>query len=85
MIADLNGVSIWSPPIKMIKIFDFLQVKYLCRLKTLYIYGMGYVLNFCWKIIKKLIDERTAEKFQFINGQSDIDFSDFISIIKSVI
>ena len=73
MIADLNGVSIWSPPIKMIKIFDFLQVKYLCRLKTLYIYGMGYVLNFCWKIIKKLIDERTAEKFQFINGQSDIE------------
>ena len=73
MIADLNGVSIWSPPIKMIKIFDFLQVKYLCRLKSLYIYGMGYVLNFCWKIIKKLIDERTAEKFNFINNQSDID------------
>ena len=73
MIADLNGVSIWSPPIKMIKIFDFLQVKYLCRLKSLYIYGMGYVLNFSWKIIKKLIDERTAEKFNFINSQSDID------------
>ena len=73
MIADLNGVSIWSPPIKMIKIFDFLQVKYLCRLKSLYIYGMGYVLSFCWKIVKKLIDERTAEKFNFINSKNDID------------
>ena len=26
----------------------------------------------CWKIVKKLIDERTASKFNFISGQDDI-------------
>jgi hypothetical protein len=72
MFADLSGVSFWKPPTKILKIFDFLQNKYLCRLSNLYVYGMNYVLNMCWKIIKKLIDERTAQKFNFISGENDI-------------
>ena len=72
MFADLSGVSFWKPPTKILKIFDFLQNKYLCRLSNLYVYGMNYVLNMCWKIIKKLIDERTAQKFNFISGDNDI-------------
>ena len=72
MIADLSNVSFWKPPTKILKIFNFLQSKYLCRLSTLYIYGMNYILSMCWKIVKKLIDERTASKFNFISGQDDI-------------
>ena len=72
MIADLSNVSFWKPPTKILKIFDFLQNKYLCRLCSLYVYGMNYVLTVCWKIVKKLIDERTAQKFNFISGQDDI-------------
>jgi hypothetical protein len=72
MFADLSEVSFWKPPTKILKIFDFLQSKYLCRLSSLYIYGMNYVLTMCWKIIKKLIDERTAQKFNFISGDNDI-------------
>ena len=72
MIADMSNVSFWKPPTKILKIFNFLQSKYLCRLCSLYIYGMNYVLNVCWKIVKKLIDERTAQKFNFISGQDDI-------------
>ena len=34
---------------------------------------MNYVLNMCWKIVKKLIDERTAQKFNFISGKDDIN------------
>jgi hypothetical protein len=73
MIADMSDVSFWKPPTKILKIFDFLQNKYLCKLSTLYVYGMNYVLNMCWKIVKKLIDERTAQKFNFISGQDDIN------------
>ena len=72
MFADLTDVSFWKPPTKILKIFDFLQNKYLCRLSSLYVYGMNYVLNMCWKIIKRLIDERTAQKFNFISGANDI-------------
>ena len=72
MIADMSNVSFWKPPTKILKIFNFLQNKYLCRLCSLYIYGMNYVLTVCWKIVKKLIDERTAQKFNFISGQDDI-------------
>jgi hypothetical protein len=72
MIADMTDVSFWKPPTKILKIFEFLQNKYLCKLSTLYVYGMNYVLNMCWKIVKKLIDERTAQKFNFISGQDDI-------------
>ena len=72
MIADMSNVSFWKPPTKILKIFNFLQSKYLCRLCSLYIYGMNYVLTVCWKIVKKLIDERTAQKFNFISGQDDI-------------
>ena len=72
MLADMSEVSFWKPPTKILKIFDFLQNKYLCRLSSLYIYGMNYVLTMCWKIVKKLIDERTAQKFNFISGDNDI-------------
>ena len=72
MFADVSQVSFWKPPTKILKIFDFLQNKYLCRLSALYIYGMNYVLTMCWKIVKKLIDERTASKFNFISGENDI-------------
>ena len=72
MIADLSNVSFWKPPTKILKIFDFLQNKYLCRLSSLYVYGMNYILNMCWKIVKRLIDERTASKFNFISGEGDI-------------
>ena len=72
MIADMSNVSFWKPPTKILKIFNFLQSKYLCRLCSLYIYGMNYVLTVCWKIVKKLIDARTAQKFNFISGQDDI-------------
>ena len=72
MFADLSGVSMWKPPTKLLKVFEFLQTKYLCRLANLYIFGMNYILNMCWKIIKKLIDERTAQKFNFISGENDI-------------
>ena len=72
MLADLSGVSFWKPPTKILKIFSFLSSKYLCRLSSLHIYGMNYVLTMCWKIVKKLIDERTAQKFNFISGQDDI-------------
>ena len=72
MFADLSGVSIWKPPTKLLKVFDFLQTKYLCRLAVLYVFGMNYILNMCWKIIRKLIDERTAQKFNFISGENDI-------------
>ena len=72
MVADLSNVSFWKPPTKILKIFNFLQSKYLCRLSSLYIYGMNYILSMCWKIVKKLIDERTASKFNFISGQDDI-------------
>ena len=72
MFADMSNVSFWKPPTKILKIFDFLQNKYLCRLSALYIYGMNYVLTMCWKIVKKLIDERTASKFNFISGENDI-------------
>ena len=72
MIADLSDVSFWKPPTKILKIFNFLQNKYLCRLSSLHIYGMNYVLTMCWKIVKKLIDERTAQKFNFISGEDDI-------------
>ena len=33
---------------------------------------MNYVLTMCWKIVKKLIDERTSQKFNFISGEDDI-------------
>ena len=72
MIADMSNVSFWKPPTKILKIFNFLQNKYLCRLSSLHIYGMNYVLTMCWKIVKKLIDERTAQKFNFISGEDDI-------------
>ena len=72
MFADMSEVSFWKPPTKILKIFDFLQNKYLCRLSSLYIYGMNYILTMCWKIVKKLIDERTAQKFNFISGENDI-------------
>jgi hypothetical protein len=72
MFADVSQVSFWKPPTKILKIFDFLQNKYLCRLSSLYVYGMNYVLTMCWKIVKKLIDERTASKFNFISGENDI-------------
>lgn len=72
ILVDLSNVSFWKPPLKILKIFDFLQNKYLCRLSNLYVYGMNYVLNMCWKIIKKLIDERTSQKFNFISGTNDI-------------
>ena len=72
MIADLSNVSFWKPPTKILKIFNFLQNKYLCRLSSLHIYGMNYILTVCWKIVKKLIDERTAQKFNFISGEDDI-------------
>ncbi len=72
MFADMSGVSFWKPPTKVLKIFEFLQNKYLCRLSSLYVYGMNYILTMCWKIVKKLIDERTAQKFNFISGDNDI-------------
>ena len=72
MFADVSGVSIWKPPLKLLKVFDFLQTKYLCRLASLYIFGMNYILNMCWKIIKKVVDERTVKKFNFISDESDI-------------
>jgi hypothetical protein len=72
MIADMSNVSFWKPPTKILKIFNFLQNKYLCRLSSLHIYGMNYVLTMCWKIVKKLIDERTAQKFNFISGEDDV-------------
>ena len=72
MFADMSDVSFWKPPTKILTIFDFLQNKYLCKLSSLYVYGMNYVLNMCWKIVKKLIDERTAQKFNFISGENDI-------------
>ena len=75
MIADLNNVSIWSPPLSMTKVFDFLNKKFLCRLSVLYVYGMNYILNMCWKVIKSvgLVDEGTSKKFNFISGQNDIN------------
>ena len=73
VIADLNEVSIWDPPLKLLKIFEFLQIKYIFRLKYLYIYGMDSILNFCYNIIKSLIDERTTNKIKFINNQNDIN------------
>ena len=75
MIADLNNVSIWSPPLSMTKVFDFLNKKFLCRLSVLYVYGMNYILNMCWKVIRSvgLVDEGTSKKFNFISGQSDIN------------
>ena len=33
---------------------------------------MNYALTMCWKIVKKLIDERTSHKFNFISGEDDI-------------
>ena len=65
MIGDLTGVSMFKPPISMLKIFNFLMIKYLCRLHVLYIYGMNSILNFCWKIVRKMVDEGTAKKFIF--------------------
>lgn len=75
MIADVTGVSMWKPPTKILKVFDFLMTKYLCKLSVLYIYGMNYILNMCWKVIKPFIDERTTKKFVFISGNSDIENS----------
>ena len=72
MIADMSDVSFWKPPTKILKIFEFLQNKYLCRLSSLYVFGMNYVLNICWKLVKKLIDEKTVQKFNFISSQDDI-------------
>ena len=70
MIADINGVSMFKPPLDMIKLFQYIQVKYLCRLFVLYIFGMNSILNFCWKIVKKIVDEATTKKFVFINSDN---------------
>ena len=72
---ESNNVSIWSPPLSMTKVFDFLNKKFLCRLSVLYVYGMNYILNMCWKVIKSvgLVDEGTSKKFNFISGQNDIN------------
>ena len=72
LIADLTGVSMWRPPTKIFPIFEFLQIKYYYRLAKLHIYGMNSILNFCWKIIKNLIDQTTAEKFSFLSNENDI-------------
>ena len=73
VITDLKDVSIWDPPLKLLKIFEFLQTKYIFRLKYLYIYNMDTILNFCFNIIKNLIDERTSNKIRFIRNQNDIN------------
>lgn len=72
IITDLNGLSLWKPPTKMISVFNFLQRRFYYRLAKLYIYGMSGVLNFCWRIIKNLINETTKEKFVFISNDNDI-------------
>jgi hypothetical protein len=72
IITDLNGVSLWKPPTKMISIFNFLQKRFYYRLFKLYIYGMSGILNFCWRIIKNLVNDKTKEKFIFISNESDI-------------
>ena len=73
MIADLKEVSIWDPPLKLLKIFEFFQNKYIFRLKYLYIYGMESILNFCFNIIKNVLDVRTTNKIKFIDNQNDIN------------
>ena len=85
VIADLNEVTIWDPPLKLLKIFEFLQIKYIFRLKYLYVYGMDSILNFCYNIIKSLIDERTTNKIKFINNQNDINDIVLINIHSSQI
>jgi hypothetical protein len=72
IITDLNGVSLWKPPTKMISIFNFLQKRFYYRLAKLYVYGMSGILNFCWRIIKNLVNDKTKEKFIFISNESDI-------------
>ena len=72
IIADLTGVSMWSPPTNILPIFEFLQTKYYYRLAKLHIYGMSSILNFCWKIVKNLIDKTTAAKFSFLSSENDI-------------
>ena len=71
IIADVSNVSLWSPPTKLLDVFAYLQNKFLCRLVVLYVYGMSFILNMCWKVIKNFIDERTTKKFNFIGGGDD--------------
>ena len=70
MMADIRGVSFMKPPVDLIKVFKFLQIKYLCRLYVLYVYGMNAILNFCWNLIKGIVDEGTAKKFVFITSEN---------------
>lgn len=68
MIADIRSVSFMKPPTDLIKVFKFLQIQYLCRLYVLYVFGMNTILNFCWNLIKGIVDEGTAKKF--INSEN---------------
>ena len=72
IITDLKGVSIFKPPTKMISIFNFLQKRFYYRLAKLYVYGMSGILNFCWNIVKNLVNETTTGKFVFISNENDI-------------
>ena len=72
MIVDVQGMSIFKPPLKLFTIFKFLQTKYCCRLKALYIVGINYILRCAWALIKHVVDERTAKKFNFFSGKKDL-------------
>lgn len=72
IITDLSGVSLLKPPTKMISVFNFLQKRFYYRLSKLYVYGMNGILNFCWRIVKNLINDTTKEKFIFISNENDI-------------
>lgn len=70
MITDVDKMTMLKPPLSLMNVFSFLSLKYLCRLSTLYVYGMSSILNLCWNIIKKFLDEGTVKKFVFVNSSN---------------
>lgn len=70
MIADVSNMTMLKPPLSLLNVFSFLSLKYLCRLSKLYVYNMSSMLNLCWTVIQKFLDEGTVKKFVFVHNKN---------------
>ena len=85
ILCDVSKTSVIFMPNELKVILNVLQSNYRCRLNTMYIINVSFLIKILWKTISLVLDPFTLKKIKLLKGESDIEGEVFKIINKTQI
>ena len=82
-IVDLKGVGLTKMPKKLLKaLVSPMQQNFKGRLYRMYILNAAWAVKTLWKVVKKVVDPLTVQKFVVLGDKYDKELQELIDLEK---